>query len=95
VQEILEDSLGNAGILTELLKDKFVRRLGGFFRCDSGEKGYFAHLQWEPQNIKFIHCASKFYQVLLSEEVGLKFLKDDRRGKIFDEVTKVSERSER
>ena len=88
IKEILEDSLGNTGILTELLKDKFVRRLGGFFRCDSGEKGYFAHLQWEPENIKFIHCASKFYQVLLSEEVGLKFLKEDRRGKIFEEVTK-------
>ena len=63
--QILEDSLGNTGILAELLKIKFVRRLGGFFRCDSGDKGYFAHLQWEPQNVKFIHCACKFYQVLL------------------------------
>ena len=86
--QILEDSLGNTGILAELLKIKFVRRLGGFFRCDSGDKGYFAHLQWEPQNVKFIHCACKFYQVLLSEEVGRKFLRDDRRGKVFEEVTK-------
>lgn len=86
ISEILEDSLENSHRLQEALKGKFVKRLGGYFRCDQSEKGFFAHLEWTPKNILYMNCACRFYTVLLSHEEGKQFLKTDRRGKVFEEI---------
>jgi hypothetical protein len=88
IREILEDSLENSARLSEALRGKFIKRLGGYFRCDPGEKGFFAHLEWTPKNILYTNCACRFYTVLLSHEEGKKFLKTDRRGAIFEEIAK-------
>lgn len=41
----------NPSALWEVVRNtKFMKRLGGFFRCDPGEKGYFGHLPWTPRN---------------------------------------------
>ena len=88
IQEILEDSLQNKERLSDALKGKFVKRLGGYFRCSPDEKGFFAHLVWQPANIVFMNCACKFYETLLRHQEGQQFLKSDRRGKVFEEIAK-------
>ena len=89
IKEILDDSLQNPARLTEALNTKFVKRLGGFFRCsDEGEKAFFAHLAWKPEHALYTQCACRFYQVLLLHKEGKKFLIDDRRGKVFQEIAK-------
>ncbi|GMH93873.1 hypothetical protein TL16_g12745 [Triparma laevis f. inornata] len=88
IEEILEDSLQNRERLSEALKTKFVKRLGGYFRCSPDEKGFFAHLVWKPESIVYMNCACRFYEVLLKHQEGVSFLKSDRRGKVFEEISK-------
>ena len=68
ITDILEGPLAhNPAALTEtLLHTKFLKRLGGFFRCDPGEKGYYGHLSWTPQNCSLYNrVASQMMRVLL------------------------------
>ena len=69
ITDILEGPIShNPAALTEtLLHTKFLKRLGGFFRCDPGEKGYYGNLSWTPQNCqRFNRIASQMLRVLLS-----------------------------
>ncbi|GMI10640.1 hypothetical protein TrRE_jg10745 [Triparma retinervis] len=89
IGDILEDSLAkDSNRLADAMKNKFVKRLGGFFRCSSEQKGFFAHMEWSPKNIKYFTCACRFYEVLLTHDQGKEFLRNDRRGKVFEEIAK-------
>eukprot|EP00605_Chrysophyceae_sp_TOSAG23-4_P002480 GSChrysophyteH1.ASY1.ANO1.2743.1 assembled CDS len=72
--------------LDELMNTKFIRRLCGFYRCSTEEKGYFANLTWEPSNFNYYECAVMLYQRLVNDENGHKFLNSDRRGMVFVEI---------
>ena len=67
ITDIWKGHLHNPAALTEtLLHTKFLKRLGGFFRCDPGEKGYYGHLSWTPQNCSLYNrVASQMMRVLL------------------------------
>ena len=74
------------GILTEAMKSKWVRRMCGFYRCSTEEKGYFANLTWEPSNLNYLECAILLYQYLVDEPNGQSFLRGDRRGMLYNEI---------
>ena len=73
ITDILEGPIAhNPAALNEtLLHTKFFKRLGGFFRCDPGEKGYYNHLEWTPENCElFNRIAAQMLCVLLSSRVS-------------------------
>ena len=88
INDILEDGLQSGTRLGEALRGKFIKRLGGYFRCSPEEKGFFAHIEWAPDNVKYMESACHFYEALLRHPEGLLFLKSDRRGKMFEEIEK-------
>jgi hypothetical protein len=65
---------------------KWIRRVGGFFRCSSDSKGYFANLPWDLANLTYFECACSLYHLLMVDPVGQEFLKSDRRGMLFNEI---------
>ncbi len=83
---MLEYSFHHGDRLSEALKTKWVRRVSGFYRCSTEEKGYFANLDWEPTNLQYLECACNMYSVLLKDEAGTAFLNSDRRGMLFTEI---------
>ncbi len=72
--------------LADVMKTKFVRRLSGFYRCSTAEKGYFANCTWEPANFSYYDCACTLYEKLVADENGHDFLNSDRRGMLFTEI---------
>ena len=69
IDQLLEGPLAyNPSALTEVVRNtKFMKRLGGFFRCDPGEKGYFGHLQWTPKNCeRYVKIVSQMLNILLA-----------------------------
>jgi rapamycin-insensitive companion of mTOR len=86
ISDMLEYSFSNPDRLSEALRTKWIRRLSGFFRCTVDEKGYFANLEWDPTNLQYLECACNLYSVLLRDEQGKSFLKEDRRGVIFNQI---------
>ena len=91
ISEMFEHSFTSPDRLSEALKTKFLKRISGFFRCSSDEKGFFANLDWEPNNLQYLECACNLYSVLLKDEVGIQFLTSDRRGLIFTEIAREIE----
>jgi hypothetical protein len=87
ISEMFEHAFTSSDRLSEALKTKFLKRISGFFRCSSDEKGYFANLDWEPNNLQYLECACNLYSVLLKDDVGMQFLTSDRRGLIFTEIS--------
>jgi hypothetical protein len=86
IDALLEGPLAyNPPALTECVKNtKFMKRLGGFFRCDPGEKGYFGHLQWTPKNCeRYVKIVGQMLNVLLAtnDQNGAMYVsKQSRRG---------------
>jgi len=78
--------LSNSGILAEAMKSKWVRRMCGFYRCSTEQKGYFANLTWEPSNLNYLECAVLLHQCLVDDVNGQAFLRGDRRGMLYNEV---------
>ena len=58
----------NPSALIEVVRNtKFMKRLGGFFRCDPGEKGYFGNLPWTPLNCeRYGRIVGQMLSILLS-----------------------------
>jgi rapamycin-insensitive companion of mTOR len=79
-------SFNDSERLSEALETKWIRRVSGFYRCSSDEKGYFANLEWEPANLFYLDCACDLYKVLTNDERGIAFLGSDRRGMLFNEI---------
>jgi hypothetical protein len=66
---------------------KWAQRIGGFYRCDLSEgKAYFASLPWGADNMRFLHCASRFYCALLHCPEGRHFMCTDRRGAVYKDI---------
>jgi hypothetical protein len=86
INEMLDHSFTSTDRVSEALKTKWIRRISGFFRCSSDEKGYFANMEWDPNNLQYLECACNLYNVLMKDENGLTFLTQDRRGMIFNEI---------
>lgn len=91
IAELLEGPLTHPTRLSEAMKTKFFKRLSGFFRCDPGNKGYFAHLPWIPDYVPYIRPACQMYTLLLNHPEGLYFLKTDRRGQLLSEIVSALE----
>ena len=86
ITELLEGPLTYPTRLSEAMKTKFFQRLSGFFRCDPGNKGYFAQLPWIPDYVPYIRPACQMYTLLLNHPEGVAFLKTDRRGQLLSEI---------
>ena len=90
LSEMLEYCVRYPERLQEAMKTKWVKRLCGFFRCSTDEKGYFSNLDWYPSNLHYLECACHLYGVLVEQEAGLakgnEFLGFDRRGMLFSEI---------
>ncbi|KAF1332164.1 Protein required for meiosis, partial [Globisporangium splendens] len=91
ISEMLEGPLTNPHRLSEAMKTKFFKRLSGFFRGDTGNKGYFSLLDWIPDNVPFLRPACQMYTLLLNHPEGLLFLKTDRRGQLLTEISSALE----
>lgn len=91
ISDMMEYSFHVPDRLSEALKTKWIRRVSGFYRCSTEEKGYFANLEWEPTNLQYLECACNLYSVLLRDEGGLSFLTSDRRGMLFNEMAQEIE----
>lgn len=91
ISDMLEFSFAHSDRLNEALKTKWIRRVSGFFRCSTDEKGYFANLEWEPTYLQYWECACKMYSILLRDEAGLTFMSSDRRGLLFSEISREVE----
>lgn len=91
ISEMLEGPLTNPQRLSEAMKTKFFKRLSGFFRGDTGNKGYFSLLDWIPDNVPFLRPACQMYTLLLNHPEGLLFLKTDRRGQLLTEISSALE----
>jgi rapamycin-insensitive companion of mTOR len=88
ITDLLEGPLTNPTRLSEVLKtNKFIKRVSGFFRCDPGDKGYFAHMWWIPDHVPYLRTACTLYGLLLNNADGLDFLYSDRRGKICEMIS--------
>ncbi|KAJ1458010.1 hypothetical protein M885DRAFT_514576 [Pelagophyceae sp. CCMP2097] len=83
-------------VVSDALRSKFVKRLGGFFRCDDIEpnKASFASLPWTPANLRFLRTASRLYACLLAVAHAVPanldaraFLEKDRRGSLLQAVS--------
>jgi len=95
INDMLEYSFQTPERLNEAMKSKWVRRVSGFYRCTTDEKGYFANLEWEPANLQFLECACNMYFVLVEDPNGAAFLRGDRRGMLFTEMAnEIKELSE-
>ena len=68
------------------MNTKWVRRIGGFYRCSSDGRGYFATLPWDLANLTYFECACSLYNLLTVDPIGQSFLKQDRRGMLFNEM---------
>jgi rapamycin-insensitive companion of mTOR len=88
IGDLLDYSLRNPERLNEALKTKFVKRLSGFYRCSTEEKGYFANLEWEPTHLHFLESACNLYFILSENEASTHFLSSDRRGMVFAELVR-------
>lgn len=90
VNDMLEYCTRNPDRLAEALKTKWVKRLSGFYRCSSDDKGYFANLDWYPSNLYYLESACNLYNLLVDQSnaasVGMSFLGTDRRGMLFSEI---------
>lgn len=86
ISDMLEYSFHKSERLNEALRTKWIKRVSGFYRCSVDEKGYFANLEWEPNNLQYLECACNLYSVLLKVDVGVTFLTSDRRGMLFSEM---------
>lgn len=91
ISEMLEGPLTNPQRLSEAMRTKFFKRLSGFFRGDTGNKGYFSLLDWIPDNVPFLRPACQMYTLLLNHPEGLLFLKTDRRGQLLTEISSALE----
>jgi rapamycin-insensitive companion of mTOR len=88
ITDLLEGPLTNPARLSEVLKtNKFIKRVSGFFRCDPGDKGYFAHMWWIPDHVPYLRTACTLYTLLLHNSDGQDFLLSDRRGKICEMIS--------
>jgi hypothetical protein len=88
ISDLLDYSLRNPERLNDALKTKFVKRLSGFYRCSTEEKGYFANLEWEPTHLHLLESACNLYYILSENEAATHFLTGDRRGMIFAELVR-------
>lgn len=87
LSEMLEYCVRYPERLQEAMKTKWVKRLCGFFRCSSDDKGYFSNLDWYPSNLHYLECACHLYGVLVEQENNqTPFLGVDRRGMLFAEI---------
>jgi rapamycin-insensitive companion of mTOR len=84
---MLQHSFQHSDRLQEALKTKWIKRLSGFYRCSTDEKGYFANLEWDGTNFHYLECACNLYAVLLRDDAGMMFLTSDRRGMLFNEMS--------
>lgn len=84
---MLQHSFQHSERLQEALKTKWIKRLSGFYRCSTDEKGYFANLEWDGTNFHYLECACNLYAVLLRDDAGMMFLTSDRRGMLFNEMS--------
>ncbi|CAK4241874.1 unnamed protein product [Aphanomyces euteiches] len=91
ISELLEGPLTNPARLSEAIKTKFFKRVSGFFRCDSTDKGYFAGLPWTPDYVPYLRPACQMYTLLLNHPEGIAFLKTDRRGQLLTEIATALE----
>ena len=90
------------GRLSEALRTKFARRLGGFFRCDDDEpdKASFANLKWAPDRLFYCRVAGRLYSTYLqASDFGAQkqakapnevatFLLKDRRGQFLQSIAR-------
>jgi hypothetical protein len=91
LSEMLEYCVRYPERLQEATKTKWVKRLCGFFRCSTDDKGYFSNLDWYPSNLHYLECACHLYGVLVEQEGGAvfsntPFIGMDRRGMLFAEI---------
>eukprot|EP01029_Cantina_marsupialis_P012655 TRINITY_DN2791_c0_g3_i1.p1 TRINITY_DN2791_c0_g3~~TRINITY_DN2791_c0_g3_i1.p1 ORF type:complete len:1924 (+),score=586.75 TRINITY_DN2791_c0_g3_i1:474-5774(+) len=83
---ILEIKLGKfPQLLSEVLKTKFMRRLGGFFVCNT-DSSTLGRLAWNPENQIYTACMHEWLRVLLSGTSGEAFLRGNRRGKLVQSI---------
>ena len=68
------------------MNTKWIRRISGFYRCSSDGRGYFACLPWDLANLTYCECACSLYHLLTIDPLGQSFLKQDRRGMLFNEI---------
>jgi hypothetical protein len=69
IDALLEGPLAyNPSALSEVVRNtKFMKRLGGFFRCDPGEKGYFGNLPWTPKNCdRYVKIVDQMLNILMA-----------------------------
>ena len=86
VAEALDALRVSPARLPEALRGKFLRRLGGFYRCQVSDRAFFAALPWRRENLRYARCACLLYGALVSHEAGREFLRADRRGALLREI---------
>jgi len=91
INDMLEFSFQHSDRLSEALKTKWVRRLSGFYRCTSDEKAFFANMDWDISNLHYLENACNLYHVLVEDEQGMSFLTSDRRGLLFNDISREME----
>ena len=94
IEDLLEYGFkNNIERLNEAIKNKWIKRISGFYRCTSDEKAYFSNLDWEPGNLHFIETACCLYKLLAENEKETAYLNQSRRGMIFLQIMQEIERT--
>jgi len=89
IRDMLQYSFTHPDRLLEAMhKSKWIKRVSGFYRCTTDEKGFFASLSWDASNLHYLECACSVYKLLVEDPQGLAFLKADRRGVLFNDISK-------
>lgn len=88
IRDMLEYSFQHPDRLLEAMRSKWIKRVSGFYRCSNDEKGFFSNLSWDASNLHYLECACSMYNVLVGDPQGLSFLQSDRRGVLFNVISK-------
>lgn len=88
VSDIMDGPVRRSSGMSEVMKTKFMARIGGFLRADTTEegKGPFMLLPWVPGSVRFVRIARGWLSLLLHTSEGREFLASDRRGNLLQSV---------
>jgi len=84
IDQIVCGFLRNNGLLSEIIKTKFVKRVLGFFRATNA--GEFVKLPYCTKYQKMTIIGKSLIRILLETPEGVDMLENDRRGKLHIQI---------
>ena len=93
IEELLESGFpkDNPERVSEALKNKLLKRIFGFFRCNQADTSLFPNLYWEPGNLLYLENMCLLHEVLLSNNVLIVPSQKDQKKKNIPGVSAKSQ----